>query len=175
VLHQRDIPGIGVSRRFDRYVFYRDHLAPEDHRLEVQAATVPENTPRSGKDVAVDVVLTPGAIVLRRAEVLKGAETGDGVEASERVAADLAGVHQVDVEAMAPAGLCLRGGKSHPHPLAAALADEVQQRPPAAAKIEHPPARSDPNTLRDVLVLSPLRVLQRHREVAVVFSAAEIG
>jgi hypothetical protein len=67
----------------------------------------------------------------------------------------------VDVEAVAPAGLGLRGRKRHPDTLSPALADEVQQRPPAAAEVEHPAAGPDADLLGDVLVLSPLRLLER--------------
>jgi hypothetical protein len=51
----------------------------------------------------------------------------------------------------------------------------MEQRPPAAAKIQQPAAGADPNPLGHVLVLSPLRVLQRERKIAVILRAAEIG
>jgi hypothetical protein len=138
------------------------------------APTIPENTRRPGEHVAVDVVLTPRAVVLGRAEVLKVAEAGDSVEAAKRIAAGLADVHQVDVEAAATAGPRLRGRERHPHPVAAALADELQQRPLATAKVEHAAAGANPDALGDMFVLSPLRLLQRQREVAVVLGTAEI-
>jgi len=108
VLHQREVPGIGVSRRLDRDRFDRDHVAPEDHRLQVQAPAVGKDARRPGEHVAVDLVLAPGAVVLGRAEVLEGAEAGDSIDAAERVTADLADIHQVDVEAVAAARLHLR-------------------------------------------------------------------
>ena len=65
----------------------------------------------------------------RRAEVLKRTEAGDGVEAPERVAVNLAEIDEVHVEAMTAAGLRLRGGEHHPKPIAATLTDEMRQRP----------------------------------------------
>ena len=59
--------------------------------------------------------------------------------------------------------------------MSAALADEVQERPPSGAKVEHPPARPDADLLGDVLVLAALGLLERHREVPVVLGAAEVG
>ena len=62
-----------------------------------------------------------------------------------------------------------------PTPSRAALADVVEQRPPAAAEVEQPPPGLDPDLLGDVLVLAPLRLLEREREVTVVLGAAEVG
>ena len=88
---------------------------------------------------------------------------------------DLAGVGDPGVEPVAPAGLGLGGESVTPTPSALALADEVEQRPPAAAEVEHAAAAVDPDLLGDVLVLAPLRLLERQREVAVVLGAAEVG
>ena len=57
-----------------------DHVAPEDHRLQVQAATVGEHPGEVGEQIAVDLVLAPGPELLGRAEVLEGAEAGERVE-----------------------------------------------------------------------------------------------
>ena len=56
------------------------------------------------EEIAVDLVLPSGSKLLRGAEVLEGAEAGHGVERAEGVTADLPGVFEVDVEAVAPAG-----------------------------------------------------------------------
>ena len=114
-LHQGEVPGVGVPRRVDVDVVERDHVAPEDHRLEVEAAARRGAGSRPGEQVAVDLLLAPGAVLLGRAEVLEGAEAGDGVEAAEGVAGDLPRVVEVDVEAVAPAGRGLRGGQRDAH------------------------------------------------------------
>ena len=84
-------------------------------------------------------------------------------------------VREVDVEAVAPAGLGLRGGERDADARRAPAADVVQQRPPAAAEVEHPPAGRDPDLLGDVVVLAALGLLERQREVAVVLGPAEVG
>ena len=106
--------------------------------------------------------------------MLEGAEARDGVERAEAVARDLPRVVEVDVEAVAPAGRRLRGGQGDADPGAASAADEVEQRAPAAAEVEHAPARSDPDLLGHVLVLAPLGLLEAQREVAVVLGSAEV-
>ena len=107
--------------------------------------------------------------------MLEGAEAGDRVEAAEAVAVDPAGVRDPRVQPVALARLRLRRRQGHPHPLGLALADEVEQRTPAAADVEHAPAGPDPDRLGDVLVLAPLSLLEGQREVAVVLGAAEVG
>ncbi len=62
----------------------------------------------------------------------------------------------------------------HRPPRAGALAHERQQRAPAAAEVDQSPVRPDPDLLGDVLVLAPLRLLERQREVAVELGAAEV-
>ena len=84
-------------------------------------------------------------------------------------------VVQVDVEAVPPARRRLRRRQRDADPDAAAAADEIEQRAPAAAEVEHPPARPDPDLLGDVLVLAPLSLLEAQREVAVVLRPAEVG
>ena len=81
----------------------------------------------------------------------------------------------MNVEAVAATGGELGGGERHADALGAALADEGEQRPPAAAEVEDPPSGPDPDPLGDELVLSPLRLLEREREVTVVLGAAEVG
>ena len=61
-----------------------------------------------------------------------------------------------------------------PTPVAPLLADEVQQRTPPAAEIQHAPAGSDADLLGDVLVLAPLSLLEAQRKVAVVLGSAEV-
>src|SRR4051794_38669753 len=35
-LHERDVPGVGVARSIDRDLLDRDHVASENHRLQVE-------------------------------------------------------------------------------------------------------------------------------------------
>jgi hypothetical protein len=93
--------------------------------------------------------------------VLECAKARDGVERPETVAVELSRVIDVQVEAVAAAGVVLRLGERHAEPVGAAHADEVQQRAPAAAEVEHAPAGLDPDLLGDVLVLARLRLLER--------------
>ena len=51
---------------------------------------------------------------------------------------------------------------------------KLSSAPPAATEVEHAAAGLDPDLLGDVLVLAPLRLLERQREVAVVLGAAEV-
>jgi len=123
----------------------------------------------------IDLVLAPGAVLLGRAEVLEGAQARDGVERAEVFAGDLPRVVEVHVEAVPPAGRRLRGGQGDAQPGAAPAPDEVKERAPAAAQVEHPPSRLDPDLLGHVGVLAPLSLLQAQREIAVVLGCAEIG
>src|SRR4051812_36523696 len=90
-LHERDVPGVRVARGVDRDLLDRDHVAAEHHRLEVEAAAHRQRGGHVREEVAIDLVLAAGVEVLGRAEVLEGAEAGDGVERAARVARDLAG------------------------------------------------------------------------------------
>jgi hypothetical protein len=72
----------------------------------------------------------------------------------------------VDVEAVPPARRRLRGRQGDADPGAAAAAGEGEQRAPAAAEVEQPPSRSDPDLLGHVLVRSPLSLLEAEREAA---------
>ena len=65
----------------------RDHVAPEHHRLEVEAAAVGQHARHALEQVAVDLVLPPGLVLLGRAEVLERAEAGHRVEAAEGLGA----------------------------------------------------------------------------------------
>ena len=128
-----------------------------------------------GEQVAVDLVLAPGRVVLGRAEVLERAEAGHRVEAAEVVGRDPPRVLEVDVQPVAPAGRRLRRGQGDPHAGGAPAAGEVEQRAPAAAQVEHAPPGPDPDLLGHVLVLAPLGLLEAEREVAVVLGSAEVG
>jgi hypothetical protein len=82
---------------------------------------------------------------------------------------------EVDVEAVPPTRCRLRGGQGDADPDAAPLSDEVKERAPAAAQVEHAPAGPDPDLLGDVRVLAPLSLFQAQREVTVVLGSAEVG
>lgn len=78
---------------------------------------------------AVDLLLAPGGVLLDRAEVPEGAEAGDGVEGPEVRGGHLAGVAEVDVEAVPLAGLRLRRREGDADAGAFPLADEGEQCP----------------------------------------------
>ena len=82
----------------------RDHVAAEDHRLEVEPAALGQHARGVGEQLAVDLLLAPGPVLLRRAEVLEGAEARDRIEAPVGVAVDRSRVLEVDVEAVPAAG-----------------------------------------------------------------------
>src|SRR4030081_606815 len=107
--------------------------------------------------------------------MLEATDARHGVERAEAIAADLTRVVEVDVEPVSPAGGNLRGGQRDAHPGATPVADEVQQRSPSAAEIEHPAARPDAYLLGHILMLSPLGVLEAQGEITVVLGAAEVG
>src|ERR671911_2808784 len=172
--HEGEVPRVGVPRGVDVDPVRRDHVPPERHRLEEEPALVGQHPPDPGEESAIDLLLPPGAVLLRRAEVLEGAEARHGVERAEAVAGDLPRVVEVDVEAVPPAGRRLSGGQGDADSGAAPTPDEVQERAPPAAQVEHAPARSDPDLLGDVLVLAPLSLLEAQGKVTVVLRSAEV-
>src|SRR5215212_2584008 len=171
---QGEVPGVRVARGAYVRLLHRNHVAPEDHRLEIQAAAAGQHARDPPEQLAVDLVLAPGAVLLGRAEVLEGAQAGHRVEATEAVAADLPSVLEVHVQAVPPAGRRLRRRQGDAHPAPATLADEGQQWPPATAEVEHPPARPDTDLLGHVAVLAALSLLEAHGEVTVVLGPAEV-
>ena len=165
---------VGVPRRVDVDLIDRDHVPPEHHCLEVEPAVVRQHARDPGEEPAIELLLAPGAVVLRRAEVLEGAEARHRVERAEAVAGDLARVTEVDVQAVPPAGRRLRGGQGDADPDAAPAPDEVEQPAPAAAEVEHAPSRADPDLLGHVLVLAALSLLEAQGKVTVVLRSAEV-
>src|SRR5215211_170678 len=172
--HESQVPRVRVARRVDRGLAGIAGVGAEDHRLEIEPSAGRQHARHPLEDPSIDVLLAAGPVILGRAEVLERSEARHRVERPEAVACDLADVIEARVESVAPAGvrLCLR--ERHPEPLAATLADVVEERPPAAAQIQDPTARADPDLLRDVRVLARLGLLERHREVAVVLGPAEV-
>src|SRR4051795_12592101 len=65
VLHEGDVPGVGVARRVDRDLLDRDHVAAEHHRLQVKAAAVGKRRGDVGEDVAVHLLLLVRVEVVR--------------------------------------------------------------------------------------------------------------
>src|SRR5262249_43091927 len=170
-----EVPRVGVPRSVDVDLIYRDHVAPEHHRLQIEPASFGQQARDPGKELAVDLLLAPGAVLLGGAEVLEGAQARDGVEAPEPLAGEPPRVAEVDVEAVPSARVRLRRGQGHANPDAAAASDEVEERTPAAAQVEHAPARPDPDLLGHVEVLATLSLFQADREVTVVLGSAEVG
>ena len=127
------------------------------------------------KELAVDLVLAPGRVALGEQKCSKAPRLATASKGPKVSRVTLPRVLEVDVEAVAPAGLRLRRGQRHPDAGRPPPADEVEQRAPSAAQVEHAPARADPDLLGHVLVLAPLSLLQGQREVAVVLGAAEVG
>ena len=173
--HEGQVPGVGVARGVDVDPVHRDHVPPEHHRLQIEAAGLWQHVRDSGEEAAIDLLLASGAVLGGRAEVLEGAEARDGVERTEAGAGDLPCVVQVDVEPVPPARRRLRGGQRDTDPGAAPAPDESEQRAPAAAQVQHAPARPDPDLLSHVLVLALLSLLEAEREVTVVLGPAEVG
>ena len=68
----------------------------------------------------------------------------------------------------------LRRGQGDTDPRRALVADEVQQRTPPAAQVQHPPPGPDSDLLGDVLMFAPLSLLETQRKVTVVPRPAEI-
>jgi hypothetical protein len=104
--HQRQVPRVGASRRIcvnAVQLVRRDHVATEDHGLEIEPAARGEQAGDPGKETPVDVLLAARPVVLGRTEVLESSEAGHAVERSKGLAGDLAGVHQVYVEPVSPA------------------------------------------------------------------------
>ena len=107
--------------------------------------------------------------MLTDADVLDHADRGDRVE---RLARDLAVVHDADVDLVGHARrggalareLRLRLAQRDPGDVHAVLARGVQrERAPAAADVEHPLARLQRELRADEVELGPLRLLQRRR------------
>ena len=126
------------------------------------------------EEAAIDLLLTPLAVIVRRAEVLEGAEARDRVERAEALADHLPRVIQVHVEAVATAGGDLCRGQGHADSLCADAADKVEQPTPAAAQVEDPASWLDPDLLGHVVVLASLSLFEGQREVAVVLGSAEV-
>src|SRR5215216_156854 len=145
--HEGQVPAVGFPWGVDVDLVDRNHVAAEHHRLEVEPPSLGQHARDPGEQLAIDILLPPGAVVLRRAEVLEGPEACHGVERPELLTRDFPGVTEVDVEAMPAARGRLRGRKGDADAGRVAAADEVQKRPPTAAQVEHPPARSDPDLL----------------------------
>jgi hypothetical protein len=165
----------GSVRRVSIALLGRDHVGSEDHRLQIQPPAVRQQASDAGEERLIDGVLAPGAVVLRRAEVLEGTEARHGVEGPELLTSDLPRVSQVDVETVPPAGGRLGGGERQADAHAPPAADERKQRSPTAAEVEHTPVRPDPDLLGHKLMLASLGLLEGQREVAVVLRPAEVG
>src|SRR5207247_2273680 len=80
------------------------HVAPKHHRLEIEAAFVAQHACDPREEIPINLLLPPGAVVLRRAEVLEGAEARDRVELAEALASEEPRVVKVNVQAVPPAG-----------------------------------------------------------------------
>ena len=107
--------------------------------------------------------------------MLERAEAGHRVERAEGLALERAGVEEVHVETVSTARGELRGGERDADTTGAVTTNDVEQRSPSAAQVEHAPARCDPELLDDELVLARLRLFEGQREVTVVLGAAEVG
>jgi hypothetical protein len=84
--------------------------------LDKEPASVGQQARDPHEQPAVDLLLPPGGVLLRGAEVLERAEASDGVERAEGGQRDLPCILDVDVEAVAPAGRRLHGGEGDAHP-----------------------------------------------------------
>ena len=172
--HQGQVPGVGVARGVNVDPVHRDHVAPEHHRLQIEAAGVGQHVRDPCEQAAIDLLLASGAVLGGRAEVLERAEARDAVEHTEALARHLPRIEQVDLEPVPAARRRLRAGQGHADPGAAPAPNIVQQRTPPAAQVEHAPPRPDPDLLGHEGVLAPLSLFETQREVAVVLGSAEI-
>ena len=174
---QREVPRVGVARGVDVDLVERDHVAPEHHRLQVEAAAVGQHARDAGEEVAVD--RPPGARPRCSSGEQKCSKAPRLATASKRAegrrgSTCRASWRWTSRPCRRQAAACAEDSVT-PTPVAAPAADEVEQRAPAAAQVEHAPARPDPDLLGHVLVLAPLRLLEGQREVAVVLGSAEVG
>src|SRR5437588_11231837 len=62
--HEGDVPRVGVSRGADVDLVDGDHVAPEDHRLKVEAARGRPHARDVAEELAIDLLLAPGAVLL---------------------------------------------------------------------------------------------------------------
>src|SRR5579859_5206557 len=107
--------------------------------------------------------------------MLERAHRRDRVERSEGVLGDGAAIDQMRVEPVLAARGQLAARERHADGLHAAIGQIAQQSAPAAPHVEHALSRLELERLPDEVVLAPLRLLEREREVAVVFRTAEIA
>ena len=89
--HEREVVRVGVPRGVNVDPVHRDHAGPKHHRLQVEPPAVGQQARDPGEQSAVDLLLASGVVLLRRAEVLEGAEARDGVEGAEDFAGNLPG------------------------------------------------------------------------------------
>ena len=156
---QREIPLVRIARR-DRSerlqvdLRGRDHVATEDHRLQVEAATGRQHARDAGEQVAVDLLLASCLVVVRGAEMLERAEARDGVERAEALPVDLARILEIDLEPVPAAGGQLRRGQRHPHPDPATRPGIGEQRTPATTQIKQASPRPDPDLFGHVVMLA---------------------
>jgi len=66
---ERDVPLVGIprgypSQRFHVDLLARDHVAAEHHRLQVEAAAVWEQARHALEQIAIDLLLATGLVVL---------------------------------------------------------------------------------------------------------------
>src|ERR671930_2152948 len=99
------------------------------------------------KQLAVDLLLEPGPILLGRAEVLERAETGHRIEGAEGIPRDFASVTEASVQPMSPARGGLRRGECDAHGARPALTGESEQRPPPTAQVGQPAPGPQPDLL----------------------------
>ncbi len=62
--HQRQVPRVGFPRRVAVDLLDSDHVAPEDHGLEVEPAPLGQQAGDVLEEPAVDVLLAIGLVVL---------------------------------------------------------------------------------------------------------------
>jgi hypothetical protein len=66
-----EVPRIRAPRSVDADPFKRNHVAPEHHRLQVEAAAVGQQTCDPGEDSAIELLLTPRAVLLEEQKCSK--------------------------------------------------------------------------------------------------------
>ena len=160
-LHQRQHERVGVARGVDVDLLERDHVAPEDHRLQVEAPAAGQH---AGDALRRCRGRSPPGVRRGTRRASRSARRRRGsrrrrTRRSCRGRSWRASYRCTSRSWRRQAAYCARGQRDA-EAARAARADEVQQRAPAAAEVEHAAARRDADLLGDVLVLVGLRLLR---------------
>jgi hypothetical protein len=151
-----------------------DHVLSKNHGLQEKSAVRRKEVSHRVEEALVNGILFPLLPFLDRAEVLECTDAGNRAEIAESVRPDRPAIHRSDIESGPGARCRLSAGQGQTLRLRAKALEELQQGSPSAPHVEDSRPFPDTQHIRNEFVLSFLRLLQRHREVTVVFCTAEI-